>query len=227
MSSLSAGVPFRNESDARAAAAEVVAHLRRDGLIAYPTETVYGLGGSTSSAAVAALRTLKLRSNEKSFLLLVSGSAMVDSLNLEWTAAARALAEEHWPGPLTLVIREAGSSEASRLPPGIAGAQGGVAIRWTSHPAVSELLAHFGQPITSTSANLPGSEPALEAAAVVRDYDAALRQKSLLLLDGGPLPASKPSTVVDCTQLVPRVLRFGALDINDLKATIPDLTGSE
>ncbi len=217
--------PFRSAADAAAASEEIIAHLEFGGLIAYPTETVYGLGSAVSTEGVDALLRLKGRSVEKSFLLLVASQNMIDDLQLDWNSAARALAGKHWPGPLTLVLGRANNTP--RLPSGVAATAGSVAVRWTSHAAVSQLLKEYGRPITSTSANIPGADPANNTAAVARDHAAALRRRSLMLLDGGDLPPSRPSTMIDCTESVPRIIRIGAINSSELRETIPELIGTE
>jgi L-threonylcarbamoyladenylate synthase len=216
---------FRTAAEALVASGDIIAQLDANGLIAYPTETVYGLGSAISDEGVAALLKLKGRSAEKSFLLLVANQLMIDDLQLDWNSAASALAGKHWPGPLTLVLRRADSRP--RLPAGVTGTGGSVAIRWTSHPAVSQLLQQFGRPITSTSANVPGADPATRAMDVARDYEGALHRRELILLDGGELPPSKPSTVIDCTETLPRVIRIGAIRSSELRETIPELIGTE
>jgi L-threonylcarbamoyladenylate synthase len=219
-----AALPFGNLEQALAATDQVVEHLRSDGLIAYPTETVYGLGGSTSTSAVESLSKLKGRDPEKSFLILVSGQEMLDSLGVEWPSAAQKLAAQHWPGPLTLVLRP--TVDVASLPKELVGAGNGIAVRWTSHELLSLMIAAFGEPITSTSANTSGSAPANSSSQIASNFETAISEKTLLLLDGGELPPSRPSTVVDCTRGVPRLLREGALSAAEITATIPELIGN-
>ena len=101
-------VPFRTPREVEAAVRSegnaIVAHLDRHGILAYPTETVYGLGGAADAAGVEALIALKGRSPGKPFLVLVNGERMLDMLGLRLDGAAAALAMRHWPGPLTLVL---------------------------------------------------------------------------------------------------------------------------
>jgi L-threonylcarbamoyladenylate synthase len=98
------------------------------------------------------------------------------------------------------------------------GPEGGIAVRWTSHPLIARLVAQLGEPLTSTSANIPGSEPAPGAAAVLRDFRADVESGRLLVLDGGVLGNRPPSTVVDCTGPMPRVIRPGAVSLGELRA---------
>jgi L-threonylcarbamoyladenylate synthase len=206
-------IPFAAEADIVAAIPTVVAHLRAGGLIAYPTETVYGLGSRAKPADVQALAELKGRRLDKPFLLLVSGRAMAERQGLAFNAAADALARAFWPGPLTLVLPGGGG----RMPDTLRGPEGGLAVRWTSHAAIAQLIAAFGEPLTSTSANLPGAPPAPGAEAIRRDFRGAVSDGKLLVLDGGVLGNRPPSTVVDCTGPVPRLIRAGALSVRELR----------
>lgn len=207
-------LPFTTLAEADAAIPEVVRHLRAGGLLAYPTETVYGLGSRPTSSAVQALASLKGRVAGKPFLLLVSSPEMAEAQGLAFTESGRALARAFWPGPLTLVLPGGGG----RLPDLLRGPEGGIAVRWTSHPLIVRLVAELGEPLTSTSANTPGSAPAPGAAAVLRDFPEAVRSGQLLVLDGGVLGNRPPSTVVDCTGPQPRVIRPGAVSLGELRA---------
>lgn len=207
-------LPFLTDSDVRAALATVRAHLRGGGLLAYPTETVYGLGSRAVEAEVRALAELKGRSRDKPFLLLVASREMAEAQGLAFNDSARALARAFWPGPLTLVL----PGGSGRLPDLLRGPEGGIAVRWTSHARMAQLIAALGEPLTSTSANLPGSQPAPGADAIVRDFAAAVAAGRLLVLDGGVLGNRPPSTVVDCTAPTPRVVRAGAIALTELRA---------
>lgn len=208
-------VPFRTEAEVAAALAPVVGHLRGGGLLAYPTETVYGLGSRAREAEVRALAKLKGRRPDKPFLLLVSDRGMAEARGLAFSEAASALASAFWPGPLTLVLSGGGG-----LPDSLRGPEGGIAVRWTSHRGMARLVAALGEPLTSTSANLPGEPPAPGAAAIVRDFAAAVDAGTLLVLDGGVLGNSPPSTVVDCTRPAPRLVREGALKVGELRRAV-------
>jgi L-threonylcarbamoyladenylate synthase len=174
---------------------------------------VYGLGCRARLADVQALARLKGRRPDKPFLLLVSGREMPESYGLAFNDAANALARTFWPGPLTLVLPGGGG----RLPDLLRGPEGGIAVRWTSHPGTARLVAALGEPLTSTSANLPGRPPAPGAQAIARDFAAAVESGVLLVLDGGVLGNSPPSTIVDCTQASPRLVRPGAITVEELR----------
>lgn len=206
-------LPLRTLADAAAAAPTVRAHLATGGLIAYPTETVYGLGSAPTVGALDALAALKGRPPRKPFLLLVSSLAMVEEVGLVMTASARILAREFWPGPLTLVLR----GGEGRLPDRLRGPEGGIAVRWTGLAPLAALIGVVGAPITSTSANRPGERTAPGIAAIESTFGAAIADGSLLLLDGGVLGNVPPSTLVDCTSPVPRLIRDGAIPRAELR----------
>ena len=206
-------LPFVTEADVVATLPKVLAHLRAGGLLAYPTETVYGLGSRPRDPEVRALAALKGRAPHKPFLLLVASREMAEAQGLAFNESARALARAFWPGPLTLVLPGGGG----RLPDLLRGPEGGIAVRWTSQANVARLVAELGEPITSTSANLPGAPPAPGADAIVRDFARPVREGRLLVLDGGVLGNRPSSTVVDCTTPAPRVIRPGAVTLAELR----------
>jgi L-threonylcarbamoyladenylate synthase len=209
-------LPFRGDAEVAVAIPKVVAHLRAGGLLAYPTETVYGLGSRAVHADVAALAALKGRAAGKPFLLLVSDRAMAEGHGLAFNESADALARAFWPGPLSLVL----PGGSGRLPDLLRGPEGGIAVRWTSHPAIARLVAALGEPLTSTSANVPGSQPAPGAAAIVRDFADAVDAGRLWVLDGGVLGNRPPSTVVDCTQPAARLIRDGAISVGAMRRAV-------
>lgn len=204
----------------------VVPHLRTGGLIAYPTETVYGFGCALRAAPLAALARLKDRSPERPFLVLVKSMRQVD--DLAWTPAARALAAAFWPGPLTLALRlgPSGNVAGCVAPPEIVSATATVAVRASPHVAVAALLQGFGEPITSTSANARGSPPATDGAGAASAARAVARaagedaETLFVILDGGVLPSSPPSTVLDCSTERPRLVRAGALSLESLRQVV-------
>lgn len=216
-----AAIPFWSPAEVEASLADTTAHLQAGQVLAYPTETVYGFGGAVDRDAVERLVALKRRPPAKPFLLLVSDSAMLERLDLHLPSMAARLAARHWPGPLTLVLR----GGERRVPPRLRGPEGGVAVRWTSHPALQRMIAAYGDPITSTSANLPGLPPAMTAGEIVEQWGDAVARGILRVLDGGRLEASAPSTVVDCTGRRPRVIRPGAIPADVLRESVQDLIG--
>ncbi|MGH7659004.1 MAG: L-threonylcarbamoyladenylate synthase [Gemmatimonadales bacterium] len=207
---------FRTPADVDQAAPEVDRHLRRAGLIGYPTETVYGLGSAPDAEGTAALAVLKGRPQGKPFLLLVSSRMMAEEYGLVFTRSAAALADAFWPGALTLVLRGA----EGKLPDQLRGPEGGIAVRYTSHPEVARLIGIIGYPITSTSANRPGEGTAPGAGAIANIFPDAVKDGTLLVLDGGTLGNVPSSTLVDCTSPVPALIREGAIPRPELRRAV-------
>jgi L-threonylcarbamoyladenylate synthase len=214
-------LPFWSPEEVDAALGPAVAHLEARRVLAYPTETVYGFGGAIDRDSVEALVALKRRVAGKPFLLLVAGSDMLARLDLHFPTYAAAMAARHWPGPLTLVL----PGGERRVAPQLRGPEGGVAVRWTSHPGMQRLIRTYGQAITSTSANRPGVPPATSAPEIVSQWADVIARGTLLVLDGGRLELSPPSTVVDCTGRRPRVIRPGAIPATVLRESAPQLIG--
>lgn len=212
-------IPFRSSQEIAAALPAVVTHLSRRGLIAYPTETVYGLGSVTSAPAVERLASLKGREPGKPFLVLVASRRMLHSIGLRLTDAGERFAAAFWPGPLTLAL----PGGEGVLPDALRGPEGGIAVRWTSHAGASQLIQTLGSPITSTSANRPRQPSLLEPAAIAAAFSGAVADRTLLVLDAGTLPHSPPSTLIDCTGPAPRLVREGAVPARRLLAIVPSL----
>ncbi|MDQ6831430.1 MAG: L-threonylcarbamoyladenylate synthase [Gemmatimonadota bacterium] len=214
-------VPFWSPHEIESSLSGTIAHLNNRGVLGYPTETLYGFGTAVDGDSVERLVELKGRPAGKPFLLLISSSDMVTRFDLRLNPAAARLAARHWPGPLTLVL----PGGERRVPERLRGPEGGVAVRWTSHPAIQRLIAAYGDPITSTSANRPGSPPAMSAAEIADQWGDAMRRGILRVLGGGTLLPSSPSTVVDCVGRRPRVIRPGAISSATLRESVPDLIG--
>jgi len=217
----SLAVPFWSSDEIEAALPDTIARLDARGVLAYPTETVYGFGGAVDRESVANLIALKGRPPNKPFLLIVASSEMITRLGLHLTSAASQLAARFWPGPLTLVL----PGGERRVPEQLRGPEGGIAVRWTPHRGLARLVQAYGEPITSTSANRPGIPPATNSGEIIEQWRDAVLRGSLHVLDGGQLSESAPSTVVDCTGRVPRVIRPGAISASALRQGVPDVVG--
>lgn len=205
-----------------AALAAALERLEADGLVAYPTETQWGLGARASSAAaIAALRAWKGRAPAQAISVLVGSGAALERVGLIVDDRAARLIAAFWPGPLTLVLRCRGG-----FAPGIANPDGAVGVRCSPHPLASALAvaadARGLGPITATSLNRSGEPPAL-AVAGARAILAA--HPGPLLLEPGAFDAGggAPSTVLDLAGGRPRVLRIGAVSV----AALADVLGSE
>jgi L-threonylcarbamoyladenylate synthase len=214
-------VPFWSPEEIESALQPALQQIEARRVLAYPTETVYGFGGGIDRDSVDALVTLKHRPPGKPFLLLIAGPDMIDRLDLALPTYAANLVARHWPGPLTLVL----PGGERRVPDRLRGPEGGIAVRWTSHPAVMRLIRAHGDAITSTSANRPGVPPATSAAEILSQWGDAVARGRLRVLDGGTLTPSKPSTVLDCTGRRPRVIRPGAISAATLRLSVPHLIG--
>ena len=214
-------VPFWSPEEIEAALRPALAQIEARRVLAYPTETVYGFGGGIDRDSVDALVALKHRPPGKPFLLLIAGPDMIDRLDLKLPTYAANLVARHWPGPLTLVL----PGGERRVPDRLRGPEGGVAVRWTSHPAIQRLVRAHGDAITSTSANRPGVPPAVSAAEILSQWGDAIARGKLRVLDGGTLTPSKPSTVLDCTGRLPRVIRPGEISAATLRQSVPQLVG--
>ncbi len=214
-------VPFWSREEVEASIGGTIAHLQAGKVLAYPTETVYGFGTAVDHDSVERLVKLKRRPSAKPFLLLIAGSEMLTRLGLHLTSSAARIAARHWPGPVTLVL----PGGERRVPNRLRGPEGGVAVRWTPHPGMSRLIQAYGDPITSTSANLPGVPPAMAATEILELWSDAVVRAKIRVLDGGRLSPSEPSTVIDCTGQRPRVIRPGAIAASVLRESAPDLIG--
>jgi L-threonylcarbamoyladenylate synthase len=179
--------------------------LRRGGVVAYPTETFYGLGAlAADGAAVERLVRAKGRPDGKPLPLLAAGLDQVDAL-ADLPPLARRLAAAFWPGPLTLVV-----PARPGLHPAITGGTGTVGVRITSSPVAAALARQAGGALVATSANLAGEPPAATPAAL----DPALVARLDLVLDGGPAPGGLASTVVAVEGERLRLLRAGAIPVD-------------
>lgn len=221
MSGTPRAIPFWSPDEVEASISGTIRHLQDGGVLAYPTETLYGFGTAVNREAVETLVQLKERPALKPFLLLIAGSDMIDRLGLHLTPQAAALAARHWPGPVTLVL----PGGERRVPDRLRGPEGGIAVRWTSHPGLQRLLRAYGDPITSTSANRPRQAPAMSAFDILEQWPGAVAGNVMRVLDGGRLKPSEPSTVVDCTGARPRVIRPGAIPAAVLRESLPTLLG--
>lgn len=219
MSATPSPVPFWSPEEIAASISGTIAHLNARRVLAYPTETVYGFGSGIDAESVQTLINMKGRPKGKPFLLLIANSDMLNRLDLHLNSSASVLAARFWPGPLTLVL----PGGERRVPDALRGPEGGIAVRWTPHPALTRLITSYGEPITSTSANRPGSPAAMSAGEIVDQWRETVARGTLRVLDGGRIPPSDPSTVVDCSGPRPRLIRPGAISAELLKQSVPNL----
>ena len=190
---------------------ERAAQLLRDGrLVAFPTETVYGLGAdATNGLAVAAIFEAKGRPHFNPLIATVTGLEKATEIG-RFSPLALRLAQAFWPGPLTLVVTKVPACRIAEL--ATAGLEM-IAIRVPSHPVAQALLRAAGRPIAAPSANRSGHVSATEACHVAAD----LGDRVAMILDGGASDNGLESTIVDATGSVPVLLRPGAVTIEDIR----------
>jgi L-threonylcarbamoyladenylate synthase len=197
------------KADAEGALAEAVDVLRHGGVVAYPSDTVYGLGAAASDArAVERVFAVKDRDAEKALSLLLADAADLAPVCSNVPLLGRVFAQRYWPGPLTLVLRRAAGFESAAL-----GGGDTVAVRVPDHVFLRELIRALGEPITGTSANRSGRSACRSAQEVEQELGDAVD----LIIDGGPSPAGPESTVVSLTGSLPKVLREGAISRVDIE----------
>lgn len=190
---------------------EALTALRRDAAIVYPTETFYGLGArALAPPAVDAVARLKGRDAGKPIAVIVADTAMLTSVVGRVPAPAMRLMARCWPGPLTLVL-----PARADLPPALTAGTGRIGVRISSHPDAQALVKALGEPITATSANPGGSEPALDVA-TARGYFGT----HAAYVDGGRLAGGLGSTVLLVADDAARVIRPGATSIDELRRVL-------
>jgi L-threonylcarbamoyladenylate synthase len=200
--------------------ARAAAILRAGGLVAFPTETVYGLGADAlNPRALARVYAAKRRPTEHPLIVHVADASALDQLALRVPDHARRLAQRFWPGPLTLVLER-----HPRVPREVTGGQDTIAIRVPAHPLALALLREFGGPIAAPSANRFGAVSPTTAAHVRDDLGADVD----LILDGGACEVGLESTIVDLTRSPATVLRLGGISEESLSEALgePVLAGA-
>jgi len=188
----------------------------RDGeVVAFPTETVYGLGADAQNPdAVRKVFELKGRPATHPLIVHLDHPRLLERWALTVPAAAQALAGRFWPGPLTLVLRRAPAVDLA-----ITGGQDTVAVRVPGHPVAQQLLRAFGSGIAAPSANRYGHVSPTRADHVREEFGDAVK----VVLDGGDCKIGLESTIVSCVDAVPRVLRPGAITLSQLRAVVPEV----
>src|SRR5262245_61591236 len=192
---------------------QAAATLRGGGLVAMPTETVYGLAAAAENeAAVRAMFAAKGRPADHPVIVHLASAAQLSDYAAAVSDAARLLAAAFWPGPLTLVLRR--SPRISHL---VTGGLETVGLRVPAHPAAQALLREFGGPLAAPSANRFGRVSPTTAAHVLADQAGRVE----LILDGGPCSVGLESTIVDCSgPASPAILRPGAITAEQLEAVL-------
>jgi L-threonylcarbamoyladenylate synthase len=192
------------------ALAHAVDVLRRGGVVAFPTDTVYGIGALVSlPESIERLYTIKGRNATRAIAILIASPADLDKVAVNTGEMALRLATAYWPGPLTLIV--------PRQPdlPGVLSPGNTIGVRVPNHPVALRLLELAG-PMAVTSANLSGQENTCTAADVLSQLNGRFH----LLIDGGSTPGGVPSTVLDCTGLQPVMVREGPISLKDIQAVL-------
>ena len=188
-----------------------VARLRAGGVVAFPTETVYGLGADASNPrAVARVFALKGRPANNPLIVHVGDAAMARPLAADWPDAAQRVADAFWPGPLTIVL-----PKSARVLPAVTGGGDTVALRSPDHPVALDLLRAFGGPLVGPSAN-PSGRVSPTTAEHVR---AAFARDDVMVLDGGPCRGGIESTVLSLAG-EPCILRPGLVTVAQIEAVL-------
>ncbi len=193
--------------------------IRGGGLVAFPTETVYGLGANAlDKSAIRAVFRAKGRPSTDPLIVHVASIEQAESLTSRWTAGAAALAKEFWPGPLTLVLprSEVISDEITAGKPT-------VALRVPGHPVARALIEAAGVPVAAPSANRFGRISPTTAAHVISELEGSYE----LLIDAGPTTIGVESSVVDLSGELPVLLRPGGITLEDLRRVLPGIDHSE
>ncbi len=207
----------------RAVLAEAAAVLREGGLVAFPTETVYGLGANAlDETAARRIYEAKGRPSDNPLIAHIADFEALAPLTAEIPEAGRKLAEAFWPGPLTMVFKKSGV-----VPHGTTGGLETVAVRMPSDPVARELIRLAGVPIAAPSANTSGRPSPTRAEHVLQDMDGKIE----MIVDGGPVGIGVESTIVDVTEEIPTLLRPGAVTMEMLRSVVgetavdPAITG--
>jgi L-threonylcarbamoyladenylate synthase len=198
-----------DDAAGRLVAAEV---LRAGGIVALPTDTVYGIAVSLDTpGGIEALFAAKRRPPDKGIMLLLADADQAPSIG-RWPASAAALAAALWPGGLTVIVPQRPDVP---LPAALTGGAPTIGLRVPDHDAPRAIAAAIG-PLPTTSANVSGVPEARDAAEIV----AQLGDAVALVLDGGAAQGGPPSTIVDCSVEPPRILRAGAIPIDAIEAAL-------
>jgi len=214
MSVVTERFPTTTDDEREAAVAAATTAVRRGDLVVLPTDTVYGIGADAfDPAAVAGLLAAKGRGREMPPPVLVSSPTTLDALAVRVPAWARALVEEFWPGPLTLVCHQQTSLQWD-----LGDTRGTVAVRMPDHPVALAILERTG-PLAVSSANTTGLPAAIDADAA----EEMLGTSVAVVVDAGRSPGGEASTIIDVTGERGRVLRRGALALSDLNAVLEPL----
>ena len=189
--------------------------IRSGGLVAFPTETVYGLGGNAlDPEASRRIYAAKGRPSDNPLIVHIADLSSLSRIVSRIPDSALALADAFWPGPLTMIL-----PRSSEVPPETTGGLDTVAVRMPSHPAALELIRRSGGYIAAPSANTSGRPSPTRAQHVYDDLNGRID----MIIDGGPVGIGIESTIIDLTEEVPMVLRPGFISIDMLRAGVGEV----
>jgi L-threonylcarbamoyladenylate synthase len=194
---------------------KAVSILKNGGVVAYPTDTVYGLGACmTDVAAVDRIFQVKGRPKGMALPVLLADRNQIKEIVISVSPRAQRLADEFFPGALTIIL-----PKSAVVPDIITGGGKTVAFRIPNHPVPLALIKGLGKPIVGTSANLSGQPSALTA----MEVQAQIGDKIDMVIDGGKCPGGIESTVIDLSGEKPVVRRQGAISVEELRKILPDI----
>jgi L-threonylcarbamoyladenylate synthase len=191
---------------------EAVRVLQQGGVVAYPTDTVYGLAvDATNVTAIARLFTAKQRSGDKAIPLIIGEMSQLSQVAARIPLGAERLMQAFWPGPLTLLFEP-----QSSIPAELRGSSACIGVRWPAALISQHLACMLGRPITATSANRSGAAAALTAPQVMAQLGSTVN----LILDGGTASSTEVSTVLDVSVAPPRLLRAGKISPQAIESVL-------
>jgi L-threonylcarbamoyladenylate synthase len=192
--------------------ASAVEALKRGHVIVFPTETLYGLGADAlNEAAVEKVFQLKGRDSHNPIPVLVANQGMLETLVAKVPTSAQRLIDQYWPGPLTLVL-----PGRKNIPKYLCNASGGVGVRISSQPIATLLVNGLGRPLTATSANPSGKEPAR----TLQQTKKYLTNRVVIFVEGGTLTSKSGSTVVEVMEDSIRIIREGEINAYELRQVL-------
>jgi L-threonylcarbamoyladenylate synthase len=206
--------PSSPDADLDDIVSEASALIGKDGIVSFPTDTVYGLGGCAfSERAVENIFKAKMRPPEKALSVLIGSAGDMESVAADIPESARILAEKFWPGALTIILRK-----KDVIPDSVTRGKDSVGLRVPAHPVALALLKKCG-PLACPSANISGNRAPQTCDEVLEDLDGRID----LAIDGGKTPLGLSSTIIDLTGDVPVILRKGSISAEQIRSCIGDV----
>ena len=204
--------PIFSQAPEKAVIQKAVAVLKRGGVIAFPTSTLYGLGADAANpAAIQRIFAIKFRSPKQAILILIRDKAWLPKLVKKIPPVAINLMDAFWPGGITMVFQA-----SQNILPDLMGDTGKIGIRVPKHPVAAAIVSELDRPLTGTSANLSGRPGCFN----VDNLDVEVAAKLDGVLDAGPLTGGRGSTVIDVTEDPPQILREGTISKEQIESLL-------